>query len=198
MKKKISIKKILKIKTIFFIFFIIFSCQPVEILDDIVFDNNLLTKISINAKEKLINEVYEINYIDPYIDHSIKNPPLFRLNNWLDQNIKIFGSQNKLTIDIIKASLTKIERENKNIKKYQEKTEFFYEIHFIIDFKLYNDSNFILAITKAEAKRSTTSSKYISLNEKENIFDTLILDALIDISLKADELLKIHMHEYIL
>ena len=43
-----------------------------EVLDEVIFEYNQLPKISINAKEKLINEVYEINYVDPYIDHSIK------------------------------------------------------------------------------------------------------------------------------
>ena len=56
----------------------------------------------------------------------------------------------------------------------------------------------ILATTEIEAKRSTTSSKFISLYEKEMIIDTLILDALIDVSLKSEELLKKHMFEYML
>ena len=198
LKENLFIKEILKIKIIFFILFFIFSCQPVEVLDEVIFEYNQLPKISINAKEKLINEVYKINYVDPYIDHSIKNPPILRLKDWIFQNISIFGSQNKLIINIVDASLKKTERENKNKKKYQEKTEFFYEIHFLIEFELYDDNNFMLATINAETKRTTTSSKFISLNEKERILDTLILDALIDISLKSDELLKTYMSEYLL
>ena len=56
----------------------------------------------------------------------------------------------------------------------------------------------MLATINAETDRTTTSSKFISLSEKERILDTLILEALIDISLKSDELLKTHMSEYLL
>ena len=197
-KQNLLIKAILKIKIVFFILLFVFSCQPLEESDNIVFEYNQLTQIGINAKEKLINEVYEINYVDPYIDHSINNPPIARLNNWISQNISIFGSQNKLIINIVDASLKKTERENKNKKKYQEKTEFFYEMNFFIAFELYDDDNFMLATINAETKRTTTSSKFISLSEKERILNTLILDALIDISVKSDELLKTHMSKYLL
>ena len=84
-----AIKLINKLKNIIiisFVFSFLFSCQSVEILDDVVFDNNLLTKISIHAEQKIINNIYEMNYVEPYIDHSIKHTPLLRLNNWLDQN----------------------------------------------------------------------------------------------------------------
>jgi len=198
LKENLFIKETLKIKIIFFLLFFIFSCQPVEMLDEVIFEYNQLSKISINAKEKLINEVYEINYVDPYIDYSIKKPPVLRLKDWISQNISIFGSQNKLIINIVDASLKKTERENKNKKKYQEKTEFFYEIHFLIEFELYDDNNFTLATINAETERTTTSSKFISLSEQELILDTLILEALIDISIKSDELLKTHMSEYLL
>ena len=116
----------------------------------------------------------------------------------MSQNIGIFGSQNKLVINIVDASLKKTERENKNQKKYQEKTEFFYEINFFIAFELYDDNDFMLSTINAETKRTTTSSKFLSLSEKERILDTLILDALIDVSVKSDELLKEHMSQYLL
>ena len=198
MKTKIIIKKLSNVFILFFIFLSLLSCQPVEVLDDVIFDNNLLAKISINAEYKNINEVYEISYIEPYIDYSLKTPPLVRINSWLDQNINVFGSQNVLTIKIINASLTRIEIENKSKKKYLEKNEFLYEIHFLLEFLLHDDYDQILATTEIEAKRSTTSSKFISLYEKEMIIDTLILDALIDVSLKSEELLKKHMFEYML
>ena len=198
MKKKLNLNKIYKIIFPFFVFIALFSCQPIEILDDVVFDNNLLTKISINAEQKYINEIYEINYVDPYIDHSIKHTPLSRIKNWLDQNINIFGTQNKLTINIIDASLTRIERKNDSKKKYEENTEFFYEMHYMLEFLLLDDNDLILATTIVEAKRSTTSGKFISLSEKEKIVDTLILDSLIDVSLKSEELLKKYMFEFML
>ncbi len=198
MKKKLHLNKIYKIIFLFFVFTSLFSCQPVEILDEVIFDNNLLTKININAEQKYVNDIYEINYVDPYIDHSIKHPPLKRIKNWLEENINIFGTQNKLTINIIDASLTRIERKNESNKKYEEDTEFYYEMNYILEFLLYDDNELIIATTIVEAKRSTTSSKYISLSEKEKIVDTLILDTLIDVSLKSEELLKKYMFEFIL
>ena len=198
MKTKLNINKLFKIIFLFFVFTPLFSCQPVEILDEVIFDNNLLTKININAEHKYINDIYEINYVDPYIDHSIKHTPLLRIKNWLDQNINIFGTQNKLTINIIDASLTRIERKNDSKKKYEENTEFFYEMHYILEFLLHDDNDLILATTIVEAKRSTTSGKFISLSEKEKIVDTLILDSLIDVSLKSEELLKKYMFEFML
>ena len=67
-----------------------------------------------------------------------------------------------------------------------------------MEFALYDDNNFMLATINAETERTTTSSKFISLSEEERILDTLILEALIDISLKSDDLLKTHMSEYLL
>ena len=198
MKKKLNLNKIYKIIFLFFVFISLFSCQPVEILDEVIFDNNLLTKININAEYKYINDIYEINYVDLYIDHSITHIPPSRIKYWLDQNINIFGTQNKLTINIIDASLTRIERKNDSKKKYEENTEFFYEMHFILEFLLHDDNDLILATTIVEAKRSTTSGKFISLSEKEKIVDTLILDSLIDVSLKSEELLKKYMFEFML
>ena len=71
-------------------------------------------------------------------------------------------------------------------------------MRYILEFVLYDDNDLILATTVVEAKHSTTSGKFISLNEKENIVDTLILDTLIDVSLKSEELLKKHMFEFVL
>ena len=76
-----------------------------------------------------------------------KYPPLLRIKNWLDQNINIFGSQNKLTINIVDASLTRIERKNESKKKYEEKTEFFYEMRYMLEFVLHDDNDLILATT---------------------------------------------------
>ena len=91
------INKLKKIIIISFIFSFLISCQSVDVLDDVVFNNNLLTKISIHAEQRIINNIYEMNYAEPYIDHSIKHPPLLRLNNWLEQNVNVFGTQNKLS-----------------------------------------------------------------------------------------------------
>ena len=51
LKENLFIKETLKIKIIFFLLFFIFSCQPVKMLDEVIFEYNQLSKICINAKE---------------------------------------------------------------------------------------------------------------------------------------------------
>jgi len=186
-----------KLYIIIFVYFL-FGCQPIELTQEVVFDNSILNKFNIVAEEKIINNLYEVKYDDKHIDHSLEIPPSVRLNNWLEESFIIFGNENKFTINILDASIIKIERENTNKKKYEGKTEFFYEITFMMEYILYNDDENILATTKVQTKRSTTSSIYISLNEKELIIDTMILDALKDISNKSDELIKKHMAKFII
>ena len=71
-------------------------------------------------------------------------------------------------------------------------------LNFEVLFLLYNDSDQILATAKTEVFRSTTSSKFISLNERDRILDNLTLDSLRDLSNKSVEVLKVHMSEYML
>ena len=87
-----------KSKIIFIILFFVISCQPVEKIENVVFDNNILPKLIINANQKIINDIYEMNYVEPYIDHSLENPPLSRVKNYLTENINIFGTETKLVI----------------------------------------------------------------------------------------------------
>ena len=68
----------------------------------------------------------------------------------------------------------------------------------LVEFILYDDSNFLLANTIVESNRTTTSGKYISLHESSIIIDTLILDCLKDFSIKTEQLTKTHMGKYIL
>ena len=177
---------------------LLFFCQPTQINDDIEFDSNLFTKISLNANTKIINPIYEAKYAEPYIDHSIKFTPLLRIHDWLDKNISTFGSYNKLVIDILNASIVRKEQENKDSKKYEEKFIYYYELNYEIILVLYDDKDSILATTKVSSKHSTTSSKFISLNEKEIILENLIFDALVDLSSQTEILLKKHMIQYML
>ena len=176
----------------------LFSCQPIEILDDIVFDYNQLPKIIISAEQKKIFELYESKYIEPYIDHSLENPPKEYLINWFEKNLSIIGTENLFVINILDASLKKSEVPNPNAKHYREKTIFLFELSFLVEFILYDDSKFVLANSIVEAKRTTTSGKFISLMESERIIDTLILDCLIDFSKKSEELIQIHMNNFLL
>ena len=191
-------QKILRISLIIIISFILFSCQSNKTLKKIEFDNDLFSKINLNAETKIINPVYESKYAEPYIDHSMKFTPLLRVHDWLEQNISTFGSYNKLVIDISDASIIRVEKENEGNKKYQEKFIYFYELNYELLLVLYDDDDLVLATTKVKSKHSTTSSKLISLNEKEIILENLIFDALVDLSSQTELLLKKHMIQYML
>ena len=56
------------------------------------------------------------------------------------------------------------------MKKYNFK----YEIFYLLEFNLFDDSANLIASTLVEASRSTTSGLYISIQEKEKIVDNLI------------------------
>ena len=188
--------------SIFLCFFIFLSCQKNEFLDEIVFDNSLLNSISFIAEKKEIKISYDTTFDESYIDHVMIISPAQRINSWLENNINNFGTFNKIVIDINKASITRKEIDSKikvevaGISK--EKKEYIYELNFKVFFHLYNDSDQVLAITEAEVYRSTTSSLFISLNERNRILDNLTLNTLKDLSNKSVELLKMHMSEYTL
>ena len=191
----------LKIKNTIFIFIIlvfISSCQKVEILDPLVFDYNQFTKISINAEVKNTIILYEPKFVEPFIDHSLKNSPILYFNNWTKNNIPTFGTKNYFEINVIDASVKKTEIPNTDSKKYEEKTIFLYEVNYLVEFVIYDDSNFKLASAIVEANRTTTSGKHISLNEVERIIDNMIYKCLKDFSNKSKDLIKDHMNQYIL
>ena len=171
-----------------FICFLVFSsCQKTEFLEDIVFDNSLLNKININAENIEIKTSYETKFDEPFIDHVMKILPAKRILSWLNNNFVNYGTENRLVIDIQNASIIKknIDREINVAGIIKKQNEYFYESNFIVFFTLYNDSNQILATTKTEVLRSTTSSKFISLNERDNILDNLTIDSLSNILCKS-------------
>ena len=186
----------------FFTSTFLYSCQKTESLDEIVFDNSLLNSISFIAEKKEIKVSYDTTFDESYIDHVMEISPTRRIASWLEYNINNFGTFNKIVIDINKASITRKEIDSKikvevaGISK--EKKEYIYELNFKVLFLLYNDSDQVLAFTEAEIYRSTTSSLFISLNERNRILDNLTLNALKDLSNKSIELLKVHMSEYTL
>ena len=184
--------------SIFFSLFFIIGCQPIENLEEIVFDYNQLSKVVLKAKQKNIIDLYDTKFEDPYIDHSLKNSPKFYLNNWLENNIKIVDGKNNLIINILDASLKRNEIDNKDTQKYKEKNIYLYKVNFLVEYSIYDESNSLLANTIVNAIASTTSSMYISLEVSEKIIDILILEALDNISSKSDELISIHMKKFIL
>ena len=181
---------------IFFVF--INACQQTNITESVVFDNNRFSKISINAKEIEINKIYKAIYSEPYIDHSLINPPVQRLEDWVYENVKIFGKKNKLEINIIDASIKKSEIENQDSEKLQEKNIFKYELFYLVEYNLLTDTNYLIASTIVESKQTTTSGRHISILEKEKITDKLIWNSLQNLSNKSENLIKQYMADYIL
>ena len=192
--------KIQSIILTFVCLLVLLSCQKTELLEDVVFDNSLLNKININAENKEIKVSYETKFNEPFIENVMEILPKTRIISWLENNIINFGTENKFVIEIQNASIIRkdINREVNVAGIIKTQNEYFYELNFEVFFILYNDSNQIIATTKTEVLHSTTSSKFISLNERDKILDNLVMDSLIDLSNKSVELLKIHMFAYIL
>jgi len=179
-------------------FFILLSCQPIEIIEPLVFDNDQLSRISINAENIEIEQTYEPIFEEPYIDYSLKYPPVERLKYWIQTNVNSFGNQNKLKINILDASIKKIEEQDLKAKKFEEKDIYKYELFYLIEFNLYDDSSYLIASTIVESFRSTTSGRFISISETEKIIDDLILESLRDITKESKRLLNLYMSDYIL
>ena len=186
----------LKNNLIFLIFFI-FSCQPIEVISPLDIDYSKFEKISINAKELSIKIKYKSIFSDDNIEDQIDNPPIKIIKNWINENIIYFGNQNKLIINIFDASILKKEIENVNAKKYEEKTIFHYKISFLVEYELYDDDNYLLANATVESSRSTTSQKYISLNETEVIINELLNRSLRDFIKETKSVTNLYMREYI-
>ena len=73
-----------------------------------------------------------------------------------------------------------------------------YELFYLLEFSLFDDSGNLVASTLVETSRSTTSGVYISIQEKDNIIDDLIYRSLVDISNETKKLLTDYMNSYIL
>ena len=180
------------------IILIISSCQPVELIRPIEIDNSRFQNVSISAKELILNVKYNPIFSDNNIEDQINNPPVDLITTWINDNVKIFGNQNKLVINILDASIVKKEIDNLDAKKYEEKTIFLYEIFFLVEYEIYDDNNYLLANTTVESSRSTTSKKYISLNETEVIVNDLLNNVLIDFTNETKKMMQLYMGEFML
>ena len=187
----------MKIFSLFLIFFV-FSCQPVEKLDTIVFDNKQFNRFDIVSSTIEINENFEKIFSDPYIGHTLKVDPSQRIINWVNDNFKSVGNENIFVVSILDASLTQTEFENTEAKNFDEKINYKYDLFYLIEFNLFNDSRDLIATTVVESSRSTTSGLYISIHEKENIINDLIYQSLNDLSSESKILLKQYMSAFIL
>ena len=179
------------------ILFFVLSCQPIEILKPIEIDISNFEKISINTKEIEINTKYNPVFAKKNIEDQIQIPPIELIIKWNNENIIKLGNENKLVINILDASITKNEVENIDAKKYEEKTIFKYELFFLVEYELYDNSGLLIANTTVETSRSTTSQKYISLNETEIIINDLIFLALKDYINETKNQLSIYMGNYL-
>ena len=145
------------------ILFLVLSCQPVEILRPIEIDTSNLDTISIYSKNIEINKKYNSVFSQNNIEEQIQKSPIDVIVEWHNKNILKIGNENKLVINILDASITKNEIENVDAKKYEEKTIFKYEVFFLVEYQLYDDSDILISNVTVESSRSTTSQKYISL-----------------------------------
>lgn len=179
------------------IFLYVLSCQPVEIIEPVTFDYSKLDKISISANEIIINSEYKPKFSNKNIEDQIPNPPINIIKEWNNQNILNFGKENKLIINILDASIIKQEVNNIEAEKYEEKTVFRYKIFFLVEYELYDNSNFLIANTTVESSRSTTSKKYISLNERDIVINNLLHDALKDFIKETKSMMNTYMFGYI-
>ena len=186
-----------KIFSFLLIAFII-SCQPIEQIEEVVFDNSQLSKINILSKDIEVKTTFEKKITDPYIGHTLRIEPSQRIANWINDNFKAIGNENKLEVVILDSSLLKTEFENKDTKNFDEKKNYKYELFYLIEFNLYDDSNNLVASTLVETIRSTTSGVYISIQNTEKVIDDLVYLSLLDLSLESNKLLKQYMSDFIL
>ena len=135
---------------------------------------------------------------DPYIGHTLEINPSERILSWINDNFKPIGNENNFNVTILDASITQTQFENKKAKNFDEKSNYIYELFYLIEFSLFDNSGNLLASTLVETSRSTTSGIYISIQEKENIIDDLIYNSLVDISNETNKLLINYMANYIL
>ena len=179
------------------ILFLVLSCQPVEILRPIEIDTSNLDTISIYSKNIDINKKYNSVFSQNNIEEQIQKSPIDVIVEWHNKNILKNGNENKLVINILDASITKNEIENVDAKKYEEKTIYKYELFFLVEYELYDNSGILKANTTVETSRSTTSQKYISLNETEIIINDLLFQTMNDYINETKNQLSIYMGNYL-
>ena len=79
-----------------------------------------------------------------------------------------------------------------------KKKNYIYELFYLLEFSLFDDSGNLVVSTLVETSRSTTSGIYISIQEKENIINDLVYNSLVDISNESKKLITNYMANYIL
>ena len=164
-----NIKFIMKKLFLLFSILFIFSCQPVEQLESIVFDNQQLSKFDVSSKTIEIKEIFEKKFSDPYIGHTLEVDPSQRIISWVNDNFKSIGNENIFIVSILDASLLQTEFENTQAKNFDEKINYKYELFYLIEFNLLDDSRNLIATTLVETSRSTTSECTFLLTKKKTL-----------------------------
>lgn len=182
---------------LFFLLTII-SCQPIEKVNYIVFDNSQFAHFDILSKSIEIQEIFEKKISEPYIGHALKINPSERIINWINDNFKPIGNENTFKATILDASITQKQYKNKDAKNFDEKNNYIYELFYLLEFSLFDDSGNLIASTLVEVSRSTTSGIYISIQDRDNIIDDLIYNSLVDVSKESKKLLINYMTNYLL
>ena len=186
----------LKFKYTIILLFII-SCKPVEFIKPITIDYSTFENISINANQLILNNKYDPIFSEDNIEYQLNNPPSKLIIDWINENFETFGNENKFVINILDASISKKEIENTDAKKFEDKEIFQYEVFLLVEYELYSDSDYLIANTTVETTRSTTSRKFISLNENELIINDLLNNSLKDFTNESKMLIKTYMNEYL-
>ena len=174
------------------------ACQPIEQANHIVFDNSQFAHFNILSTSVDIDEIFEKKISDPYIGYTLKVNPSERIINWINDNFKPIGNENIFNVTILDASISQTQFENKESKNFDEKKNYIYELFYLLEFSLLDDSGNLVSSTLVETSRSTTSGIYISIQEKDNIIDDLIYNSLVDISNETKKLLTKYMANYLL
>ena len=187
-------KKIINILLLIFIL----ACQPIEKNQQVVFDNNQFTKFDILSKKIEIKRIFEKKISEPYIGHTLAISPDQRIINWINDNFKAIGNENNFIVSILDASIIQTEFKKNDAKNFDEKTNFKYELFFLVEFNLFDNANNLIASTLVEISRSTTSGVYISIQDKENIINDLVYLSLLDLSNESKILILKYMENYIL
>ena len=194
---KIYYKKIL---TCFFIMQLFISCKTTEIPKEIFFDYSQLSKITFSTNSVEIQNAYQPMFNEPYLDHLAPESPTHRLSEWIKNNIKGFGIKNKLVILIKEASIvsSEIDPDSKIAGVIKKPKELKYELNYDVLYLIYDDTEKVLGKASVKVNRTTTSSKLISLYERDRILDDLIYNSLDDLVNKSKDSINKYLSKYIL
>lgn len=191
-----------KLFYLFLLILLVQSCKTIEKPYDIIFDYTQFQKLTFLTGEIEIQNTYNPKYEKPYLDHLLINSPYKRLSDWMNNNIKGFGIENKLVILIKDASIqsSEIESDTKIAGIIKKPNEIKYILNFEVMFIIYNDLNSLIGKTNVKVNRTTTSasSSEISLAERDQILEDLIYNSLTDFTIKSNESVNKYLKKYIL